>query len=387
MFNIAIVGTGNIAPAHVQGLLTFPERCRIVALCDIYPEKAEALKQRFNLDCEIYDDHKKMLESCPDIQIVHVCTPPYVHAEIAINSMNAGKHVVVEKPMATCLAECDAMLEAEKRNNVVMSCIAQNRFRNSIYKLKKTADSGIAGNICCAHVNSYWWRGHSYYDLWWRGLWEKEGGGPTLNHAVHHIDMINWIEGVLPTEVMSMLANVMHDNSEVEDLSIAVLRYQDGSLAQVTSSVVHHGEEQGVELQCANAKLSAPWGLKAEISRPNGFPIEGGNKELMDKINEFYNPLPDLIFEGHTGQIDDILTALEKGSRPMITGVDGRKTIELITAIYKAGLKKELVKLPLTQEDDFYTFEGFLKNTVRFYEKNTSMENLPQGDITLGKSI
>ena len=129
-----------------------------------------------------------------------------------IHALDAGCNVVVEKPMATCLSECDQMLEAEKRSKKTLACIAQNRFRNSIYKLKKLADSGLAGKICCAHVNSLWWRGHCYYDLWWRGTWEKEGGGPTLNHAVHHIDMLNWIEGKLPKEVMAMLTNVMHDN-------------------------------------------------------------------------------------------------------------------------------------------------------------------------------
>lgn len=384
MINVAIVGTGNIAPFHVNGLLEFSDRCKIVALCDIYPEKAVAMKEKYKLDCEIFDDHKKMLESDVKIDLVHICTPPYVHAEIAINSMNAGKNVLVEKPMATCLAECDAMLEAEKRNKVVMSCIAQNRFRNAIYKLKKTADSNMAGKIRCAHVNSYWWRGHSYYDLWWRGLWEKEGGGPTLNHAVHHIDMINWIQGELPEEVTAMLTNVMHDNSEVEDLSIAVLRYKDASLAQVTSSVVHHGEEQNIVLQCADAKISAPWDVKAELSRPNGFPVEGGNKELVEKIDEFYMAIPELKYEGHTGQIEDVLNSLENGSRPLITGIDGRKTIELITAIYKAGCKKEIVKLPLSEDDDFYTFDGLLKNAVKFYKKGTAIENMPSEDITVG---
>ncbi|NLP16733.1 MAG: Gfo/Idh/MocA family oxidoreductase [Clostridiales bacterium] len=384
MLNVAIVGTGNIAPAHIDGLLEFSDRCKIVALCDIFPEKAEAMKKKYNLECEIFDDHEKMLASELRIDLVHVCTPPYVHAEIAINSMNAGKHVIVEKPMATCLAECDDMLEAERRNNVVMSCIAQNRFRNSIYRLKKTVDSGLTGKICCAHVNSYWWRGHSYYDLWWRGLWEKEGGGPTLNHAVHHIDMINWIEESLPEEVTAMLANVMHDNSEVEDISIAVLRYKNGSLAQVISSVVHHGEEQGIVLQCADAKISAPWDVKAELSRPNGFPIEGGNKELIAKLEEYYASIPELKHEGHTGQIEDVINAIEKGTRPLITGTDGRMTIELITAIYKAGCKKEIVRLPLSKDDDFYTFEGLLKNVVRFYEKGTAVENLPSDEISLG---
>lgn len=384
MLNIAIVGTGNIAPSHVNGLLEFSDRCKIVALCDIYPEKAEAMKNKYKLDCEIFDNHEKMLASEIVIDIVHVCTPPYVHAEIAINSMNAGKHVVVEKPMATCLAECDAMLNAEKKNDVIMSCIAQNRFRNSIYKLKKTVDSNLAGKIRCAHVNSYWWRGHSYYDLWWRGLWEKEGGGPTLNHAVHHIDMVNWIQESLPEEVTAMLTNVMHDNSEVEDLSIAVLSYRDGSLAQVTSSVVHHGEEQGIDLQCADAKISAPWDVKAELSRSNGFPVEGGNKELLNKLEDFYKAIPELKHEGHAGQIEDIINAIQDGTRPLITGVDGRMTIELITAIYKAGCKKEIVKLPLSKEDEFYTFDGLLKNAVRFYEKGTAIENLPSDDISVG---
>lgn len=384
MIHVAVVGCGNIAHAHVEGLLTFPERCRIVALCDIYPEKAEAMRQKYSLDCQVYDDHEKMLSSEHSIDLVHVCTPPYVHAEIAINAMNAGCNIVVEKPMATCLAECDSMLEAERRNQVTMACIAQNRFRNSIYKLKKTADSSLAGRICCAHVDSLWWRGHCYYDLWWRGTWEKEGGGPTLNHAVHHIDMLNWMKGTLPEEVTAILTNVAHDNSEVEDLSLACLRYADGSVASVTSSVVHHGEEQGIVLQCEHAKLSAPWSVAAEVSQDNGFPRPEGNRELKERLDAYYHSIPDLKYEGHTGEIDDVLTALERGGRPMITGEDGRKTVELISAIYKAGCTRSVVRLPIEKEDDYYTFQGILKHAIHFYEKKASVENFREEAITLG---
>ncbi|MDE7279359.1 MAG: Gfo/Idh/MocA family oxidoreductase, partial [Oscillospiraceae bacterium] len=190
MINAAIIGTGNISSAHIEGLLTFPERCRIAALCDIYPEKAKAVKEKYGLDCPVFSDHKSMLKSGIKFDLIHVCTPPYVHAQIAVDSMDAGCNVLVEKPMAACLAECDEMIEAEKRNNVLLACVAQNRFRNSVYKLKKAVDSGIAGKLCFAQIESAWWRGHCYYDLWWRGTWEKEGGGPTLNHAVHHIEML-----------------------------------------------------------------------------------------------------------------------------------------------------------------------------------------------------
>lgn len=384
MINVAIVGTGSIANMHMAGLLTFPERCKVVALCDIYPQKAERMKETYHLDCEIFDNHNSMLASGIKIDLVHVCTPPYVHASIAIDSMNAGCNVLVEKPMATCLAECDAMLEAEKRNGVVLGCIAQNRFRNPVYKLKKVLDSGLTGKLCFAQVESAWWRGHCYYDLWWRGTWEKEGGGPTLNHAVHHIDMLNWLEGELPDSVMSMLTNVMHDNAEVEDLSVACLRYKDGSMAQVTSSVVHHGEEQGIVLQCADARISSPWDVKAEISSGNGFPQADGNKELIEKLQSFYENIPDLAYEGHTGEIDDVLKALETGGRPMITGIDGRKTVEVITAIYMAGFGERAVKLPLSPEEECYTFEGILKNAVHFYEKSVSVENFGEQKITLG---
>lgn len=382
MIKVAIVGTGSIAHAHLDGLTTFPERCKVVALCDIYPEKAEKIKEEYHLDSQVFADYEQMLSSGIEIDLVHVCTPPYVHAPISIAAMNHGCNVVVEKPMATCLAECDKMLEAEKANGVTLACIAQNRFRNSIYKLKKVLDSGLAGKICCAHVNSYWWRGHSYYDLWWRGTWEKEGGGPTLNHAVHHIDMINWMEQGLPKEVMALLTNVMHDNSEVEDLSLACLRYEDNSVAEVVSSVVHHGEEQGIVLQCADAKISAPWSVRAQVSRTNGFPEE--NTKLQEQLEAYYESIPDLKYEGHTGEIDDVLTALENGTRPLITGEDGRRTIELITAIYKAGCKKETVQLPISPEDDFYTFDGILRNAVHFYEKGESVENFEETDITLG---
>ena len=385
MIHVAVVGTGNIHHSHIQGLLQFPERCKIVALVDIYPEKAEASKEKYGLkDAAVFDSHEKLLESGLKIDLIHVCTPPSSHAEIAIHAMDAGINVLVEKPMAPSLRECDAMLEAEKRNHVTMACIAQNRFRNIIYKLKKTLDSGLAGKIRCAHVDSLWWRGHCYYDLWWRGTWEKEGGGPTLNHAVHHIDMINWMQGELPVEVTSMLANVMHDNAEVEDLSFAALRYKDHSVAEVTSSVVHHGEEQGIVLQCEKAKISAPWSCVAEVTQPNGFPVKGHNQELMKQLNEYYDSIPDLIYEGHTGEIDDVLTALETGGRPMITGKDGRRTVELITAIYKAGFEKKTVTLPITEEDEYYTESGIQKHAVHFYQKGKSVENFAPSEITVG---
>ena len=269
MIRVAIVGTGGISHAHIGAYLHFPERCKIVALVDIIPGKAQRVKEQYGLDAEVFLDHHDILEK--EIDLVDVCTPPFAHAEISINALRSGKNVVCEKPMAASLEECDAVLKARDESGKKLSIIAQNRFREPIRNLKALLDSGMAGPVRHAQINSFWFRGHSYYDLWWRGTWEKEGGGCTLNHAVHHIDMLGWMMGT-PERVTSVLANTGHDNAEVEDLSVSVMEYP-GALATVTASVVHHGEEQELVFQCEKAKLAAPYSIFASQPQPNGFPL------------------------------------------------------------------------------------------------------------------
>ena len=381
MINVAIIGTGSISNAHVQGYLEFPERCKIVALVDIVPEKAEKMKEKYNLsDAVVYDNHEKMLER-NDIDLCDICTPPFVHASISINCLKAGKNVICEKPMAASLEECDAVLKARDESGKKLSIIAQNRFRQPISNLKELLDSGIAGEVKAASINSYWWRGHSYYDLWWRGTWEKEGGGCTLNHAVHHIDMLAWMMG-LPETVTSVLGNVAHDNAEVEDLSMSILKYPK-ALVSLTASVVHHGEDQSLTFQCEKAKISAPFECFASTPLPNGFPVR--NEELEAEIKKYVDNLPKLKWEGHTAQIENVLTAIEKDIPVAITGEDGRKTIELICAVFKSGSEKREVSLPIKKGDPFYTVEGIMANVPHFYEKTTAAADL-DGDITLGSN-
>ena len=334
MIKIAIVGTGGISHAHIRSWLNFPDRCRITALVDIIPGKAQRVKEQYGLsEAGVYLDYHEILGL--DIDLVDVCTPPYVHAEISVAALRSGKNTVCEKPMAASLEECDAMLKARDESGKRLSIIAQNRFRVPIRNLKALLDSGLAGPVRHAQINSFWFRGHSYYDLWWRGTWEKEGGGCTLNHAVHHIDMLGWMMGT-PRRVVSVLANTAHDNAEVEDLSVSVMEYP-GALATVTASVVHHGEDQALVFQCEKAKISAPWSVFSSVCMPNGFPL-------------------------------------------------GRRTIELITAIYKAGSLGQAAELPLLPDDPFYTVEGIRAHTPHFYEKTASVME-QAGDLTFGSDF
>lgn len=381
MIHVAIIGTGGISNAHIGAYLKFPERCKIVALVDIVPEKAEQMKIRYGLtDARVYASHKDIL-SREDIDLADVCTPPYVHAAISVDCLRAGINVVCEKPMAASLEECDAMIKARDESGKKLSIIAQNRFRQPIRNLKALLDSGIAGKVRSAQVDSFWWRGHCYYDLWWRGTWKTEGGGCTLNHAVHHIDMLLWMMG-LPETVTSVLGNVAHDNAEVEDLSMSILRYP-GALAQLTASVVHHGEEQQLVFQCEKAKIAAPFQCFASLSKPNGFPER--NEALEKEIADFTDAQPRIRWEGHDGQLENVLTALETGGPVAIGGEDGRRTIELITAVYQSGATDQTVRLPISRDDPFYTVAGMMAHMPHFYEKTTAAASL-DGDITLGST-
>lgn len=380
MLKVAIIGAGAIANAHINSYLQFKERCEIVALCDMYPDKAEAKKNEFGLNAKVVSDYKELLDD--EIDLISVCLPPYAHAPITVDFLNAGSHVLVEKPMASSLEECDLMIEAAQKSGKILSVVAQNRFTNPIMKLKQMLDTGLAGPILHAQVDSFWWRGHCYYDLWWRGTWEKEGGGCTLNHAVHHIDALLWMMG-RPEQVQAFMSNVAHDNAEVEDLSIAMLRYPNGTLGQITSSVVHHGEQQQFIFQGRDARISAPWKITASSSRPNGFPEK--NSELEEKLQQAYERLPNLPYEGHTAQIDNVLHAIESGEPPLIDGISGRSTLELIMAIYKSASTGENVKLPLVAGDPFYTRAGVQQHAIHFYEKSGHIENFAADEqITIG---
>lgn len=299
MIKVAVIGAGAICSFHIEGYLAFPDRCRIVAVVDIDVAKAQRQIAKYHLDAVAADDIDAVLTG-PGVDLASVCTPPGTHAEIAGRLLQAGIHTLCEKPMAPSLAECDAILAAAQRSAAILSVVAQNRFTTPMAKLKQVLDSGLAGRVLHAQVDSHWWRGPSYYDLWWRGTWQSEGGGCTLNHAVHHIDALQWMVG-MPVEIQAMFGNLAHGNAEVEDMSLAVMRFGSGALGQVTSSVVHHGQDQQLVFQTQRAKIAMPWTVYASTQQPNGFPQRDEATERT--LTDFYHRLPELAHEGHAGQI------------------------------------------------------------------------------------
>ncbi|WP_114853191.1 Gfo/Idh/MocA family protein [Brachybacterium sp. YJGR34] len=381
MLNVAVIGTGAISDQHLSAYLDAGEEVRLVALADLDLETAEAKREAFGLDgVRVYDDVTRMLEA-EDLDLVSITTPPSAHRPNAVQVLDAGVHVIVEKPMAPSLEDCDAMIDAQRRSGKILSVIAQNRFRDEMMRLKAVLDSGKLGTISHTRIASEWWRGLSYYDLWWRGTWASEGGGCTLNHAIHHIDLLLWLLGS-PQAVVAMMTNAQHDNAEVEDLSVAILQYERG-LAELTSSVVHHGQRQQIEVQGQHARVSQPWEVLAESSRPNGFPTAEGEAAVRQDLEDFVSTLPSLEHTGHAAQLRDVITAVRTGARPLIAGEDGRAAVELVTAIYQAAIERRTVDLPLTPEDPYYRTGTLVERAPHFFEKTASVGGL-EGPITVG---
>lgn len=376
MLKVMILGAGGIAPAHIEGYLSFPERVSVSYICDRDVSRAEALIEKYDLKAQAISSFEEHLD---DIDILSVCSPPSTHRDLAVKALKAGKHVLLEKPMAMSLEECDEINAAAEEGGVLCSVVAQSRFISSISNTMKLIKNGNYGRLLFSQINSFWWRGQSYYDLYWRGVWDSEGGGCTLNHAVHHIDLLLWAKG-LPQEVNSFITNLNHQNSEEEDLSMSILKYKDGSMAQINASLIHHGEEQKLDFQMEEGSISIPFDVKASKSRPNGFPMD--DESIIEGMRDEYNNYPDLKHEHHTGQINNFLDSIEGKASLLVSGQEGRRSVELISAIYKSGITGSKVNLPMDKNDPYYSFPSRIEQAIRYNKKTKSVESFADSTIT-----
>ncbi len=371
---VGIIGTGVIAETHLKAYLSLSDRCQVVALCDIFSEKAQSMKEKYGLDAaEVYEDYNEMLKR-PDLDLVSICTPPFTHLPASIACMRAGKHVLVEKPMALSLAECDEMIAVQKETGTYLGVVCQNRFTKDNQTLKALIDSKIAGRVLFGQVESFWYRGHSYYDLWWRGTWEKEGGGCIINHGVHQIDLLNWIMGP-PETVTAVLTNVAHDNAETEDLSAAILTYKSGAVVTFAVNLVTHGQYQRLAFQCERAGISSPYQVTSNRSTDTGFPVD--DPDTIAELEKVRESIPKSEWTKHEAQIERAIRVIENGENHPEDSADGRLALEVIMAIYQSGFTKSTVRLPLGRDSLLYDKNGIIENGKNFH---TALQNVGSGN-------
>jgi UDP-N-acetyl-2-amino-2-deoxyglucuronate dehydrogenase len=360
-----LIGIGKVGHIHACALKNLPESIFYGVYHHKY-ERAKEFADRYGVTA--YTDIKEMVQ-VGGIQAVTVATPHPAHAEPSITAMDAGAHVIVEKPMASSLPDCDAMIVAANKNRVKLAMISQRRLYQPVQRIRKAIDTGKLDTPILGTVNMFGWRDKAYYGSdSWRGTWMKEGGGVLVNQAPHQIDILQWFMGPVD-ELYGSWANLNHPYIEVEDTSIALLKFTNGALGNI---IVSNSQNPALYGKVAiYGKNGATVGVQTDggamfiagmssITEPpinDQWTIPGEEKLLLKwqkEDSDFFLKI-DATQYYHELQIKDFLNAIMEDRSPLITGEEGRKTVEIFVAIYRSQRDKKPIKFPLNCEnqDDF----------------------------------
>ena len=365
-----IIGCGKVAHIHARALQQL-EESDFRAVYSRTPDKGKTFAAEYGVNA--YTDIGEMITST-GIEAVCVCTPHPVHAETTIPAMRMGAHALIEKPMASSLADCDAMLEAAKKENVKLGMISQRRLYAPVQRIKKAINDGKLGEPVLGIVSLFGWRDQSYYESDpWRGSWNGEGGGVLVNQAPHHLDLLLWYLGDVD-ELFGTWANLNHPYIEVEDTATAIIRFKNGALGNILVSnsqdpalfgkvSIHGSNGASVSVKTDGGEMFIA-GM-SDIKEPPindlwTIPGEEGHVERWRKEDtRFFNDINPMEYY-HRLQIKDFLQSIIEERDPMVSGEEGRKTVELFIAIYRSERDTKVIKFPLLSEMDRNDFDGRL---------------------------
>lgn len=356
----ALVGCGKVGYLHAAALQSLPES-EFVAVCARSPEKANVFAEKYNVAA--FTDVAEMIAKAK-VEAVCICTPHPQHAAPTIVAARAGVHVLVEKPLASSLADCDAMLAAAREGGAVVGTVCQRRFYPPCQRIHHALQSGKLGRPVLGTATIFGWRDEAYYRSDpWRGSWQHEGGGVLVNQSPHQLDLLLWYLGEAE-EVFGYWANQNHPYIEVEDTAVAVVRFKNGALGNIVVSnsqnpalnarvSVHGANGASVGVQTDGGAMFVA-GMTSKIEPPFNdiWTIPGEAQQLpqwKEKDAQLFATVNPMEYF-HRLQIQDFLRALIAGKAPAISGEDGRRTVELFTAIYRATRDRKPVRLPLTAE-------------------------------------
>jgi predicted dehydrogenase len=352
---VGLVGCGKVGTIHAAALYALPE-AEFVGCYDAAPERAAAFAAKYG--DRAFSDLAAMLR---EVEAVVIGTPHPLHAEPAILAAEAGVHVLVEKPLAASLADCDAMLAAAKKSGVTLGAISQRRFYEPVARMKHAIDAGKLGIPSLGVFIQYSWRDAAYYlSDPWRGKWDTEGGGVLVNQSPHQLDILLWLMGPA-AEVSGQWANVNHPGVEVDDTAVATIKFKNGGLGSIATSVsqkpgiytkVHihgsNGASVGVETDRGATFIA---GVSAIAEPPlNDLWTIPGEEHLLAEFQAADRArfaTVDATTHYHALQIADFLCSIREKRAPLVTGTDGRAVVELFTAIYRSAKDGRTVKLSL----------------------------------------
>ena len=340
----ALVGCGVIAPCHARCIAEL-ENAHLAAVCDIVEAKANLLAETYPAD--IYVDYHELLQR-EDIDIVNILTPSGLHAEVGIAAANAGKHIIVEKPMDVSLSKADALIEACRQAGVKLCCISQHRFDFAMQDLKQAIEVGMLGTLNFCGAYTQWYRSQSYYDSGdWRGTWALDGGGALMNQSIHYVDLLQYVMGPVE-EVYALTGTRAHTRIEVEDIAIATLRFRSGAVGVIEGMTLAY---PGF---CARLEVfGTDGGVIIENDQVKDWQLRSGEKYDRPPADEHLivgTTSADIWHHSHRRQIADMMQAVWEDREPLCNGPEGRKPLEIILAIYRSAHTHQPVQFPLTND-------------------------------------
>ncbi len=349
MLGCAIVGCGMIARFHAMALNDVAG-AELKAVVSRSEDKGKAFAEKEKLNVDVYSDLTQVLQR-PDIHIVIVTTPSGAHREPAVVSAQAGKHVVVEKPLEVTLERCDQIIEACDKNGVQLCTIFPSRFHDANIELKKAVQAGRFGRLALGETTCKWWRSQEYYDEGgWKGTKALDGGGALMNQAIHNVDLLLWMMGQA-THISGFTATLAHERIEVEDTAVACLRFANGALGviQATTSVYPglpktigiHGDKGTAVIEQEDVLR---WELSPEI--PEDQQIKDRFAKKVGASGGASDPSA-ISYQGHARQLADFVQAIQENRPPLVDGREGRRAVEVILAIYKSMEEGKAIPLPL----------------------------------------
>lgn len=341
----ALIGCGRISPNHVVAAKN--NHLEITALCDIDKAQMEDKILKFNLNKEIlqYTDYRIMLkEQKPEL--VAIATESGKHAQIALDCIEAGCNVIIEKPIALSLEDADQIIEKAKEKNVKVCACHQNRFNKSILKIREAVEKKRFGKLLYGTAHIRWARDYEYYArAKWRGTWEQDGGA-LMNQCIHDIDLLRWMMGDEIEEVVGMTDRLKHDYIEAEDLGIALIRFKNGSygIIEGTTNIYPKNLEETLYIFGEKGTVKAG-GEAVNIIEEWRFSDYLDDPEEVKK--ECHELPPNVYGFGHSKLYADMVDAIENDRPPYVDGEAGRRALELVLAIYLSASTGSGVKLPL----------------------------------------
>lgn len=356
-----IVGCGAIGPTHA-GALKQLEEAQLVAVADTIQERARTMAEKFGVG-KIYSSDHQLIQD-PTIDAVIFATPSGMHADQAILAMQAGKHVVVEKPMDVTLEACDRMIESERKTGRKLAIISQHRWDHASIFVKNSIDSGQLGKLILVDMSVKWWRTQQYYDSGdWRGTYRWDGGGALMNQGVHTVDLMQWLAGPVES-VFARCATAGHERIEVEDVAVATLRFKNGAIGNLlATTAAYNGQPARLDLYGTEGsaiiegdrlkmfRLKNGTEVTAEGASQHAVSVAmGGTASVKDetarRLGAISQQDPGTIWgDAHREQLRDFIHAIQTDSQPLIHGVEGRKPVEIILAIYESARRGKEVRL------------------------------------------